>query len=181
MQEHKKKPYLSVIFGWEEKIKCVVDRGESLLKYEKSCGAIVYKKEIKEIYILLVQMNRGHWSFPKGHMNLSETEEQTSLREVKEETNLEVDIIDGFRQKVSYLSSIDTVKEVIYFLAQPTSTLIQRQETEIKSISWFKDEKALDILSYDKDKEILKQALSRINSHNLSPFFLKRLKKQKKK
>ena len=73
------------------------------MKYEKSCGAIVYKKESNEIYILLVQMNRGHWSFPKGHMNLDETEEQTSMREIKEETNLKIEIAEGFRQTVTYL------------------------------------------------------------------------------
>ena len=108
-------------------------------------------------------MNRGHWSFPKGHMNFSETEEQTSLRELKEETNLEVDIVDKFRQTVTYLSDTDTMKDVIYLLAKPKSVIIHRQETEIKSISWFKFEKAIDILSYDKDKEILKQALLRIS------------------
>jgi len=133
------------------------------MKYEKSCGAIVYKKEKKEIFILLVQMNRGHWSFPKGHMKRSETEEQTSLREIKEETNLEVDIVEGFKQTVSYLSDTDTMKEVIYFLAKPKSEILHRQETEIKSISWFKFENAIDRLSHEKDKEILKQALLRIS------------------
>ncbi len=133
------------------------------MKFEKSCGAVVFKKEKKGIYILLVQMNRGHWSFPKGHVKLSETEEQTTLREIKEETNLEVVIIEGFKQKVSYLSDTDTLKEVIYFLAKPRSVLIQRQESEIKSISWFKFENAIEKLSYDKDKEILKQALLQIN------------------
>ena len=134
-----------------------------MMKYEKSCGVIVFKKENSDIYVLLVQMNRGHWSFPKGHMNHSETEEQTSLREIKEETNLEVDILEGFRKTMTYLSDIDTMKEVVYFLAKPKSVKIQRQETEIKSISWFKFENAIDKLTYDKDKEILKQAILRIN------------------
>ena len=133
-----------------------------MMKYEKSCGAIVYKKESNEIYILLVQMNRGHWSFPKGHMNLDETEEQTSMREIKEETNLKIEIVEGFRQTVTYLSDIYTMKEVIYILAEPKSGILHRQETEIKSISWFKFENAIDKLSYDKDKEILKQALLQI-------------------
>lgn len=141
----------------------MVEKDEKMMKFEKSCGAIVYKIEKKEIYILLIQMNRGHWAFPKGHMKLNETEEQTSLREIKEETNLEVNIVDGFRQNITYLSDTNTMKEVIYFLAKPKSGIIRRQETEIKSISWFKFENAIDILSYDKDKKILKQALLHIN------------------
>ena len=141
----------------------VVDRGEKIMNYEKSCGAIIYKIAKKEIYFLLVQMNRGHWSFPKGHMNQSETEEQTSIREIKEETNLKVNIVEGFRETITYLSDTNTMKEVIYFLAKPKSETIHRHETEIKSISWFKFENAIDILSYEKDKELLKQALLRIS------------------
>ncbi|KKL78852.1 hypothetical protein LCGC14_2020710 [marine sediment metagenome] len=136
---------------------------EKILRCEKSCGAIVYRIEKEEIHILLVQMNRGHWSFPKGNIKRSETEDQTALRELKEETNLEIEIFDGFKQPVSFLSETNTLKDVIYILAKPKSLIIHRQETEIRSIHWFKFEEALDILTYDKDNEILKKALLRIN------------------
>jgi phenylpyruvate tautomerase PptA (4-oxalocrotonate tautomerase family) len=44
------------------------------MKYEKSCGAVVFKKDHNEIFILLVEMNKGHWYFPKGHMKRNEKE-----------------------------------------------------------------------------------------------------------
>ena len=124
-------------------------------KYEKSCGAIIFKESNKNLLVLLVQMNKGHWSFPKGHMELDETEEQTSLRETKEETYLDIEIIKGFRKTINYFSDINTLKEVVYFLAKPTSTIIIRQEEEIRSIIWIKIEDALDKLSYKMDKKIL--------------------------
>lgn len=73
------------------------------MKFEKSCGAIVYRKTQNQIDLLLIK-NRygGHWSFPKGHVEGAETEMQTALREVKEETGLDISIQDGFRQAVEY-------------------------------------------------------------------------------
>jgi bis(5'-nucleosidyl)-tetraphosphatase len=129
------------------------------MNYEKSCGGIVYRIQNGNIYVLLVQMNRGHWSFPKGHMKSDENEVLASLREIKEETHLDVDIQEGFKQSVRYISGPDTEKEVIYFLAKPKSNIIQRQETEIMQISWLKFDDAIERLTYDKDKEILKNAL----------------------
>ena len=60
--------------------------------FEKSCGAIVFTLENGEIKYLLVEEMSGCHSFPKGHVENNETEEETALREIKEETNLEVDI-----------------------------------------------------------------------------------------
>ena len=39
------------------------------MKFEKSCGVIVYRRNQEHIDLLLVK-NRygGHWSFPKGHV-----------------------------------------------------------------------------------------------------------------
>ncbi len=107
-------------------------------------------------------MNKGYWTFPRGHMKPHETEVITALREIKEETNLNVKIMEGFRETVKYLSDADTEKEVIYFLAIPKSAKIKRQETEIKEISWFKFENAIDRLTYNTDKEILKNARLRM-------------------
>lgn len=73
------------------------------MKFEKSCGVIVYRRNQEHIDLLLVK-NRygGHWSFPKGHVEGNETEVQTALREVREETGLEVRLQSGFRQMVEY-------------------------------------------------------------------------------
>ena len=61
------------------------------LKYEKSCGALVFRQDPKTgcMYILMIRHKRGgHRSFPKGHVEAGETEHQTAIREVEEETRL---------------------------------------------------------------------------------------------
>ena len=58
------------------------------MKQEKSCGAIILRKQNKTIETLLVKHTKGHWAFAKGHVEENETEEETALREIKEETGL---------------------------------------------------------------------------------------------
>ena len=58
------------------------------MKHEKSCGAVI----IKNNKVLVLQQVAGHWGFPKGHVEKGETEVETAIREIKEETNLDVEI-----------------------------------------------------------------------------------------
>ena len=53
---------------------------------EKSCGCIIINKN----KVLLIKQTKGHWGFPKGHVEKDETEIETAIREVKEETGLDV-------------------------------------------------------------------------------------------
>ena len=54
---------------------------------------------------LLARHNGGHWSFPKGHVEKNETEKETALREIREETGLNViKIIEGMGRDKVYLS-----------------------------------------------------------------------------
>ena len=74
------------------------------MKREKSCGALVYRiTQNGQKELLFIKHRHGtHWSFPKGHMEEGENEVQTALREVKEETGLDIDLEGDFRQSVEY-------------------------------------------------------------------------------
>ena len=127
---------------------------------EKSCGAIIYKYIENELYILLLKHNQNHWSYPKGHVERLETEIETALREVKEETNLDVEINSDFREVITYSPSENVLKDVVYFLATPKSNKIIPQTSEIAEIKWLKSEEALNLITYNDDKELLIKALN---------------------
>ena len=60
-----------------------------MMKREKSCGVLVLRRQEEELYVVLLRHRfGGHWSFPKGHVEAGESERQTALREVREETGL---------------------------------------------------------------------------------------------
>lgn len=128
---------------------------------EKSCGALVYRKYHGNTEILLIKhVNSGHWSFPKGHVENGETEVETALREIKEETGLDVIIDQSFREIVTYSPRRDTYKEVVYFIAKAKNTDFVPQETEIADIRWVEIGRAGSVLSYENDKSIVNKAKS---------------------
>lgn len=122
------------------------------MEQEKSCGAIVINKNNK---ILLVHHNAGHWDFPKGHIENGETEEQTAIREVKEETNIDIIINNKYRYTTSYSPKENVMKEVVYFLAQNIDEDKKPQLEEVSEVKWFTYEEAMNTITYESSKDIL--------------------------
>lgn len=132
---------------------------------EKSCGAIVYKNENNEYKFLLVYQNNGHYSFPKGHMEEGETELETTIREIKEETNLDVSVNTDFRVSIEYLlSSKNIMKEAVYFVATPTSYELKNQEGEIDSCDWYNYEDTIKLLEFNNIQEVFEKAYNFIKN-----------------
>lgn len=126
---------------------------------EKSCGALVYRKYHGNTEILLIKhINSGHWSFPKGHVEAGETEIETAIREIKEETGIDVIIDQSFRETVTYSPRRDTHKEVVYFIAKAKNTDYTPQEDEIADIKWVEIGRAGTVLAYENDKSIVNKA-----------------------
>lgn len=128
-----------------------------MMNYEKSCGAIVYRKFHGNTEILLIKhIKSGCWSFPKGHMEDGETETETAVREIKEETNIDIVIDDSaFRETVVFNPRRDTRKEVVYFIGRATSFDAKPQEEEISEIRWVEIGCAGSKLAYDNDRQII--------------------------
>lgn len=124
---------------------------------EKSAGCIIINND----KVLLVQQSSGNWGFPKGHLEKGESETEAAIRETKEETNLDVKIVDSSaRYSIEYNTDKGTHKEAVYFLATKTSEEIVRQESEINEIKWFDFKEALETITFDNAKELLKKVLS---------------------
>ena len=133
------------------------------MRKEKSCGAVIYKYIDNELFILLLKHNLGHWSFAKGHVEDSETEQETAIREIKEETNLDVTINSDFRYVITYSPYEGAIKDVVYFLATTNSNNIKAQQSEISEIKWFKYEDAISMITYEDDRKVLMKAIEYLN------------------
>lgn len=121
------------------------------MKYEKSCGAVIFKNN----QVLLIKSVKGHWSFPKGHVEGDETELETAHREILEETNLKVIINQEKRVVISYSPYPGTMKDVVYFYATYKDGIINRQVAEVDDIGWYDITEALDIITYEMEKNVL--------------------------
>ncbi len=127
--------------------------------YERSCGAIVYRKINDDIRYLLIRNRRSsNWSFPKGHIEHDETFEQTAIREVLEETGLRINILPGFKCKSEYTIQNRIQKTVQIFIATTNDTQTKIQYEEIDDYVWLTYENAYKQLKFENDKIILKDA-----------------------
>ncbi len=126
---------------------------------EKSCGCVV----IEDGKVLLIRQTMGHWGFPKGHMEEKETEEETAIREVKEETNIDVKINNKKRYTMEYLTEKGVVKQVVFFVAQPVNKEIKAQESEVAEIKWSNFDEAFETITYNNTKDLLRKIIKENN------------------
>lgn len=134
--------------------------------YEKSCGAVIFRRHSGNVEYLLIKNKKGNnWGFPKGHMEIFETERQTALREVKEETGLSVKLLDGFRTISEYHPKGRITKQVIFFVAEMTDEDVVIQRSEIDRFIWADYSLATKTFKFSNDKKVLALARSWITAH----------------
>lgn len=128
---------------------------------EKSCGAVVFRRQKNQIKYLVLHYTAGHWDFPKGNQEKNEKEEQTASREIREETGIEdIEFIDNFKETVNYYYKVEQetiFKEVTFFLAQSATEEV-KLSTEHIGYAWLSYENALKKLTFNTSKELLEKA-----------------------
>ena len=92
----------------------------------------------------------------------NETELETATREVKEETNLEVEIDANKRYTMEYETDKGTLKQVVLFVAKCTGGEIKAQECEVKEIKWLDFDEAVKTITYENTRELFKKILKDI-------------------
>ncbi len=97
--------------------------------FEVRVGCFIFNDEQK---ILLLKNNQGTWGILGGHLEKGEQIEGTVFREVKEETNIAVEIVGciGTRQLLHHPSF------VVLFACKYKSGEIKLQKEEIKDYKW---------------------------------------------
>lgn len=106
----------------------------------------------------------GHWDFPKGHVEDNETEQETALREILEETGLQATIYPGFRETVNYKVQGDIPKEVVYFLGHPHGNEVKLQDDEVNGFAFLPYDAARKRLSFESNRELLDKAHAFVES-----------------
>ena len=138
-----------------------ITEGKHKMITEKSCGAIVYTIANNKIKYVIIRSKEGIYGFPKGHMEGTEREPETALREIFEETGLIVNLIEGFRTEDSYtfiFNNETRLKHIVYFLAEYSGQVPKIQDTELSNIQLMEYEKAISELQFGSSKRILSEA-----------------------
>ena len=126
---------------------------------EKSCGAVLYQRRNGQLRDLIARSSSGHVSFSKGHMEEDETEWETAVREIREETGIaRLRKTGDFRERFCCLTEKGKRKEIIYFLAEFEEERVIPQEDVLTDIWILPFEEALEQINTEEEREILRRA-----------------------
>ena len=104
------------------------------------------------------------WQLPKGTPEKSETEQETALREVTEETGLRVEIVDKIGEvNYGFFSSTDNTrydKTVSFFLMTSHGGCIQEHDSEFDEVKWTAAETAVRQLTFENESRIVEAAIT---------------------
>ena len=130
------------------------------MKFEYSCGAVVYTVKDGEIQYVIIESRKGIHGFPKGHREAGETEEETALREIHEEVGLDVSLIPGFRTEDEHPIPMKpgVIKHITYFLAAYEKQTITPQKKELSAAGLYRFDLAMSLLEFENSRRILREA-----------------------
>ena len=136
--------------------------------HEKSCGAVVFFRNVQLKYLLL-QYEAGHWDFVKGNVEPNESETDTVLRELKEETGIvATQTIEGFRERIQYFyrRQGETIqKEVVFYLIQADTEKVELSFEHV-GYAWLDYPDALEKLTFKNAKDVLQKADAFLQARN---------------
>jgi bis(5'-nucleosidyl)-tetraphosphatase len=128
---------------------------------EKSCGAVIFIKKENQTKYLLLNYAAGHWDFVKGNVELKETEKETVLRELKEETAIiDAQFIEGFKETIAYFyrrQGLTVHKEVVFFIIETHTEKVELSFEHIGYI-WLDYKHAMEKLTFTNAKFVLQKA-----------------------
>lgn len=132
---------------------------------EHSFGVIPVYQKGGQTYFLIIQHNAGHWAFPKGRAEKGETELETAIRELREETGVSDVSVNAERvfeenyTRTKWGSPKQHVnKTVRYFLGIVHDPKVKLQQAEVQDHKWATYEEARGLITFDASRKVLDEA-----------------------
>ena len=132
----------------------------------ESAGGVVYRKRLGGTEVVLCcRTSQSLWALPKGTPEAGETREQTALREVSEETGLEV-VIREYIGEIEYSFFLPggerCHKTVYYYLMTHTGGDMSRHDSEFDDVQWLPAPDALETMTHQNEVRVVEKGLSMV-------------------
>ncbi len=138
----------------------------NMVRDEYSAGGVVLRPSSRgELEVLLIATHEGErWGLPKGHIEPGETPEEAAVREVREETGVQarvlapLDTIDYWYRWKANEGDVLVHKHVTFYLMAYTGGDVRDHGWEVDDARWVPLSKAIDMVMYKAEKELLRKA-----------------------
>ncbi|MPZ23557.1 MAG: NUDIX domain-containing protein [Dehalococcoidia bacterium] len=133
-----------------------------------SAGGLVYRTVDGAMEVVICgRSDEGIWGLPKGTPDGGETVEQTAMREVREETGLEVEIEDDLGSITYWFRrpGVRFHKTVYHYLMRPIGGDTSQHDHEYDQVEWTSAHEAIRRLSYPNERMVVETALARVSGN----------------
>jgi 8-oxo-dGTP pyrophosphatase MutT (NUDIX family) len=137
-----------------------------------SAGGVVVSAQDNRPSLVIGMRRRGRasqtWTLPKGTPDPGETLEQTAVREVIEETGLEVRIVEplGAIEYAFVQDGTRIQKTVHYYIMEPVGGDLSRHDAEFEQVRWVPFDEAGGLLSFATERELVADAAAQLGLMN---------------
>ena len=132
-----------------------------------SAGGVVWRRTERGLEVVICgRLRENRWVLPKGTPDAGETMEETALREVREETGLQVSL--GPRLgSIGYWYAANGVryhKQVHHWLMLPTGGDTAEHDHEFDAVEWLPIAEAQRRLTHPNERTILVEAAAALET-----------------
>ena len=126
-----------------------------------------YERGLPQLVVGMRRRGRDSvtWTLPKGTPHAGESTQETALREVAEETGLEVRIVEPL-PSIEYAFAQDGTriqKTVHYFLMEPVGGDLSRHDHEFEDVRWVSFDEAPGLLTFQTERDLVATAAARLS------------------
>ncbi|MFC1587006.1 NUDIX hydrolase [Planctomycetota bacterium] len=129
---------------------------------EVAAGGVVFRHAAGTVQFCIVNTHGGRdWQFPKGHQEAGESMATTALREVREESGLQAEILDLLEATSYTFQAPDRIvaKTVHFYLMRFISGNLEDHDGEVTEARWVGGAEARQMLTYENERNLVPKAL----------------------
>ena len=143
-------------------------------KQQVSAGGVAFKRRGAGVYVALISVGEeARWQLPKGLVGKNESNEVAAMREVREETGLEtemvapIDTVEYWYFSGAGARRVRFHKFVHFFLLRYTSGKTSDHDAEVNEARWVEISKAEEMLAFASEKKVVARAREIIKEREL--------------
>lgn len=140
--------------------------------HQVSAGGVVFRESNGNIEVVIIKTSsEKRWQLPKGLIDAGETVEEAAIREVREESGLNSEILEPAHDiEYWFTAAYDGQrrryhKMVHFFLMKFVSGSVEDHDHEVAESRWVPIGEAIKMLEFKSEQDVVRVAAEKIPNH----------------